>query len=127
MSEIDKRTHDQRGYRLFEYREDGPGLRCVQEAIDLIAEARGVGASVVVVPINKLDPAFFELRTGFAGEVLQKFVNYQLRVVIFGDATERASASSALRDLIRESNRGPSVWFVATRAELDQRLEDLGS
>ena len=126
MNQIDHRTHDKHGCRFFEYGEDGPCLRRVQEAVDLIAEARGVGASVVVVPINKLDPAFFELRTGFAGEVLQKFVNYGLRVVILGDATDRASGSSALRDFIRESNRGSSVWFVATRAELDKRLEDVG-
>jgi hypothetical protein len=53
MSEIDKRTHRKHGNRLFEYGEAGPCLRWVQEVVDLIAEARGVGASVDVVPIQK--------------------------------------------------------------------------
>ena len=59
---------------------------------------------------------------GLAGEVMQKFVNYQRQVVILGDLAEAVAASDALRDFVRESNRGRSVWFVADRAELEAKL-----
>jgi hypothetical protein len=57
-----------------------------------------------------------------AGEVVQKFVNYRLRLAIVGDLTTHLAVSAALRDFVRESNRGRQLWFVADDAELDARL-----
>jgi hypothetical protein len=108
--------------RIFEYAEDAPVLRTVQNAVDAIGRAMAASASVVILPMDRLDPAFFELRTGLAGEMLQKFVNYRLKVVILGDHAQLASQSIPLRDFIRESNRGSSIWFVADRKELETRL-----
>jgi hypothetical protein len=62
------------------------------------------------------------LRTGVAGEMLQKFVNYGVKLAILGDVSGYTTASSALRDFIYESNRGETIWFVANRHELEQRL-----
>jgi hypothetical protein len=104
---------------LYEVPAEGP---TIDNALDVIGDAFGTGAEVVVIPVERLDPAFFDLRTGIAGELLQKFVNYRLRLVILGDVGERVAASNAFRDLVRESNRGRQVWFVADRAELAKRL-----
>jgi hypothetical protein len=68
-------------------------------------------------------PSFFQLRTGFAGEMLQKFANYQVKVAIVGDVSEFAAASAPLRDFIRESNRGKFVRFLGNREELEDRLK----
>jgi len=86
----------------------------------LIGDAFGARAELVVIGVDRLDPRFFDLSTGVAGEVLQTLVNYRLRVVVVGQVPGRASA--ALQDLIRESNRGRQVWFVADLAALDARL-----
>jgi len=86
----------------------------------LIGDAFGARAELVVIAVDRLDPRFFDLSTGVAGEVLQTLVNYRLRVVVVGQVPGRASA--ALQDLIRESNRGRQVWFVADLAALDARL-----
>jgi len=72
--------------------------------------------------MERLDPAFFQLRTGLAGEILQKFVNYRVRLAILGDFTQPAADSTALRDLIRESNSGRTTWFLPDVAELEARL-----
>jgi len=55
------------------------------------------------------------LKTGIAGEVLQKFATYRVRLVIFGDW--HTYNSNSLRDFIYESNKGKHVNFVATKEE----------
>lgn len=101
-------------------REGGP-IAGTQDALDLIGAAFS-RADVVAVPADRFDERFFTLRTGLAGEIMQKFVNYRLRLVIVGDIASRVAASTALRDLVHESNQGDQVWFVADLDELDTRL-----
>ena len=100
---------------------DGPTIATVQDALDLIGAALSQ-AEVVAVPATRFDDAFFTLRTGLAGEIMQKFVNYQLRLVIIGDLSRHLESSSALRALVHESNRGQHIWFVADLDELGARL-----
>ncbi|MFJ8579745.1 DUF4180 domain-containing protein [Micromonospora sp. NPDC093277] len=99
----------------------GPPVATTEQALDLIGAAFA-GAEVVAVPADRLDPDFFSLGTRFAGEIMQKFVNYRLRLVIVGDITAHLAASSALRALVAESNRHDQVWFVPDLAALDTRL-----
>jgi hypothetical protein len=101
---------------------DGPAIAATQDALDLIGEAWGANASTIVVPAERFDPAFFDLRSGLLGEVTQKFVNYRLRLVVIGDVSAHVAASDAFRDYVRETNAGGHVWFVADQAELDARL-----
>jgi hypothetical protein len=93
-----------------------------QDATEIIGSALSAGAAVVVLPVSLLGPNFFHLRTGVAGEMLQKFVNYGVKLAILGDVSVYTATSSALRDFIYESNRGETIWFVADRHELEQRL-----
>ncbi|MET7294708.1 DUF4180 domain-containing protein [Streptomyces griseoloalbus] len=102
--------------------EDGRKLSSGETALDLIGDAMGCHAEAVVVPVERVADEFFALRSGVAGDVVQKFVNYRVRLVIIGDIASRVADSEALRDFVREANRGDQVWFVADRAELDERL-----
>ena len=101
---------------------DGPPIAGDRDAADLLGDAFGQGAEIVVVPVERLAPEFFVLRTGVAGAVLQKFVTYRLHLVILGDISEQVGVSTSLRDLVRECNRGSQTWFVADDAELEARL-----
>jgi hypothetical protein len=114
------------GASILEFAADGPVVRTVQDGVDVIGQARSQSADLVILPISRLDPAFFQLRTGLAGEILQKFVIYQVRVVILGDYSELAAGSTALRDFIRESNRGNAVWFLASVDEVNERIATEG-
>lgn len=100
----------------------GSSIAGARDALDVVGEAWAVQAEVVAVPVGRLDPAFFDLRSGLAGEFVQKLVNYRLRLAILGDVSAHVGASDALRDFVRESNRGNHVWFLAGPAELAQRL-----
>ncbi|MEU4397079.1 DUF4180 domain-containing protein [Micromonospora orduensis] len=99
----------------------GPTVATEQDALDLIGAAFA-GAQVVAVPASRLDERFFSLGTRFAGEVMQKFVNYRLRLAIVGDISGHLSESSALRALVHESNKAGHIWFVPDLAALDDRL-----
>ena len=54
------------------------------------------------------------------GGDLQKFVNYQTKVAIYGDYTKYTSKS--LKDFMYESNKGNNIFFVATKEEAIERL-----
>jgi hypothetical protein len=101
---------------------DGPLLGSDRSASDLIGEALGRDAQVVVVPVERLAPGFLTLSTRMAGEVIQKFVNYRRQLALVGDVSAAVAESDALRDFVRESNRGRHVWFVADLAELEAKL-----
>jgi len=101
---------------------DGPPLAGDREASDILGEAIGAGVRAVAIPVERLPPAFLDLKTRLAGEVLQKFVNYDLRVAIVGDVSAAVARSQALRDFVRESNRGRSVWFVQDLSALEAKL-----
>jgi hypothetical protein len=101
---------------------NGPPLATGQDALDAIGEAWGSDASTIVVPVERLDPRFFELRTGVLGELTQKFVNYRIRLVVLGDVSAPTTASDAFRDYVRETNAGDQVWFAADEADLAARL-----
>ncbi len=98
---------------------DGPPLR---EAADVIGDAFYHGVTWIVVPAERLDPDFFRLRTGVAGEFLQKVANYRLRLAVVGDVSRQVAASDAFRDLVRECDRGNQCWFVSDPDVLEKRL-----
>jgi hypothetical protein len=102
---------------------DGAGAPIAggDDVLDLIGSAFGQ-TDTVAIPAERLDERFFALRTGVAGEIMQKFVNYRLRLAIVGDISAHIDGSDALRDLVRESNRGKHVWFVDDLDALDAKL-----
>ncbi len=93
----------------------------VQDALDLMVTAMYEGCSALMVPKEALPETFFQLRTGFAGEVLQKFSNYKMKLAIIGDFGGYQSKS--LKDFIYECNKGKQVFFKATREEAIEALE----
>ncbi|KQX30398.1 DUF4180 domain-containing protein [Streptomyces anulatus] len=101
---------------------DGVAIADVQDALDHLIGAAFACAEVVAVPSARLDDRFFDLSTGLAGAILQKFANYRLRLVVLGDISHHLSASSALPDLVREANRGRDIWFVPDLDALAERL-----
>ena len=101
---------------------EGAVIAGEREAADLLGEAFSAGAKLVAIPLARLPQAFLDLKTGLAGAVLQKFVNYERRVVLVGDVTEACARSEPLAAFVRESNRGRNVWFVRVLAELEDRL-----
>jgi hypothetical protein len=93
-----------------------------RQAMDLIADAHGRGAELLVLPVERLPGEFFQLRTGVAGGIVQKFVTYQLRVAILGDISRYVARSETFAGFVAETNRGRQLWFTADTEELATRL-----
>ncbi|MFI6943151.1 DUF4180 domain-containing protein [Streptomyces sp. NPDC050418] len=105
------------------YAADGDPVGREQDALDLIGDAGYRGAVWAAVPVERFAPDFLVLRTRLAGAVIQKFVQYGVKLAVVGDITAAVEASEALRDFVRECNRGTQTWFVADLAELEERLK----
>lgn len=89
--------------------------------LELAIQARyETGADKLAIEKSMLADLFFILSTGIAGEALQKLINYQFKIAIYGDYSRYTS--KPLKDFIRESNRGKDVFFVATQEESIERL-----
>ncbi|MEW2352328.1 DUF4180 domain-containing protein [Spirillospora sp. NPDC029432] len=104
----------------------GPPVATLEDALDLIG-AVFLGAEAVAVPVDRLDPRFFTLGTRVAGEIMQKFATYRLRLAVVGDISRHLAESSALRALVRESDTSGHVWFVPDLDGLDARLRALAT
>ncbi len=100
----------------------GPVIGSENDALDLIGEALGARASLIVVPVARLAPAFFSLKSGLAGAILQKITNYHMRIAVLGEVPAEALRSQPLRDFITESNRRGQTLFVPDMAALEARL-----
>lgn len=106
-------------------REPGVLITDGSSAMDLLATVRyETGCSALVLHKEQLDESFFRLSTGLAGEVLQKFVNYQMKLAIVGDFS--GYTSKPLQDFIRESNEGRQICFQADEAAALAWLERAG-
>ncbi|OEJ30632.1 DUF4180 domain-containing protein [Streptomyces subrutilus] len=101
---------------------EGEVIAGEREALDCIGDAGYQGARWAVIPVERFDEAFFRLSTRVAGAIIQKFVQYRVGIVVLGDISRHTQASPALRDFVRECNRGTQTWFVSDTEELRERL-----
>jgi hypothetical protein len=109
-------------FRVLHIDPDFPVITKADQVNDLIGATWGENIALIALPADRLDPEFFRLRSLLAGDVLQKFVTYRVRVAIVGDISEYVAASDALRDFVWESNRGEHVWFLPDAAALEAKL-----
>lgn len=95
----------------------------VQSALDLAMTAKyEAGAANIVISKSAVCEEFFILSSGMAGEILQKFINYHVRIAIYGDYSKYTS--KPLKDFIYESNNGNDFFFVSTKEAAIQKLTE---
>ncbi|OGU60425.1 MAG: hypothetical protein A2X64_05920 [Ignavibacteria bacterium GWF2_33_9] len=94
-----------------------------QDALDLMANVDyQFNSRKIIVHKENVDENFFNLRTGLAGGILQKFTNYKVRLAIVGDFTNYSSKS--FRDFMYESNKNKLIMFLP---DLDTALKEFES
>lgn len=93
----------------------------LQSALDLMATVwYQSGSNRMILHKSAIHEDFFELRSGLAGEVIQKFINYRMKVAIVGDFTVYSSKS--LKDFIYECNKGNDLFFLPTEQQAMEKL-----
>ena len=114
------KSENQEEAKIAEVKSAGIVIGQTQDALDLMANADYLGARKIMIREEHLDPAFFDLKTGMAGEILQKFTNYRVQLAIIGDFSKYPGKS--IRDFIFESNRYGRINFVSSREEAIKKL-----
>ena len=79
-------------------------------AIELINMPEAQDCHKFIIHENNLSKEFFNLGSGVAGDILQKFSNYRLRLAVVGDFSKYKSKN--LNDFFRESNKTGNILFV---------------
>lgn len=102
--------HEQGDRLIVELQAEGVLLETAQDALDLMMNLTSSEVHKIILHRDNVSEAFFDLKTGLAGEVLQKFVNYRVQVAIVGDFSDLDSES--FQAFLRESNRGRQNFFA---------------
>lgn len=108
-------SHQKDGLTFLEIRSEEQFINNVQDVLDLFGELYGQYYDGIILYERNITPNFFDLQTKLAGEILQKFSNYRIRLVIVGDWSKYTSRS--LEAFICESNRGKTVNFSSSPTE----------
>lgn len=82
-----------------------------QDVLDILGELMGADCDRIIIHERNLHADFFDLKTRFAGDVLQKFSNYRVKLAIVGDLAKNKSKS--LQDFIFESNKSNYVFLLS--------------
>ena len=117
-------VHQQGANRAVEVIDDAVLVSSGPDALSIIADPALAEATGIILHRRNFADDFFRLSTGLAGEVLQKFVTYGVRVAIVGDFSDLESDS--LQAFMAESNRGGNVLFLAGVDEAARRLAGAG-
>lgn len=86
----------------------------------IVEQALARDGSTVLLMESDFDPAFFDLRSGLAGEVLQKMVNFRLPTAVV--VSDPARHGERFRELAWEHGAHPLVRFFTTEDDARQWL-----
>ncbi len=95
----------------------------VQSSLDFIGTVGyEAGCDRVILNKSTICEEFFHLKTQLAGNIMQKFINYHMKIAIVGDFSVYSSKS--LKDFIYESNKGKDIFFVTNEKEAIEKLSN---
>lgn len=115
-------SHTRNNVLIAEVLSDKPLIQTVEDGLDLLGNLYYQGFDRIIIYSKNITPDFFDLKNGLAGEILQKFSNYRIRLAIVGDFS--AYTSKSITDFMFESNNGKQVNFLNS---VEEALEKLAS
>lgn len=112
---MDIRMNEQGSSKVAIISAEGLVIKDLNDALDLMANVQYSGCDKMLLRKEQITEDFFELKTKLAGDILQKYTNYKMKIAIVGDFSSYNSKS--LSDFIYECNQGDMVLFKATEEE----------
>jgi len=95
-------------------------LASERDLLDLLSYCYEAGDSKILLEGIYLDPAFFDLSSGVAGEIFHKLSTYQVKTAIVADL--QAIKSERFQELIRESNKGRQINYFESVTDAEKWL-----
>ena len=108
-------THKINNTKIAEIISETVFIKTAQDVLDLLGNLYYQDVDKIVIQEKSITPDFFDLKNGIAGEILQKFSNYRIRLAIVGDFTQYSSKST--KDFMYESNKNRQINFVSSTSE----------
>lgn len=108
-------AHSINDIKIAELISDDIIINTTEDGLDLLGNLYYQGFDSIVMNEKNITPDFFDLKNGMAGEILQKFSTYRVRLTIVGDFSKYTGKS--LKDFIFESNKSRHINFVFSTEE----------
>lgn len=108
-------THQVGDTKIAEVTADSILINNPEEGLQLLVDLYYQDFDKIAIHQKNITPAFFDLKTGIAGELLQKCSNYRMQLAIIGDFSQYPGKS--IKDFIYESNKGKLVNFLGSIQE----------
>ncbi|WP_316818118.1 DUF4180 domain-containing protein [Pedobacter nyackensis] len=112
--------HQQNNIKVAEIISEVQLMTTPEEALQLMVDLYYQDFDKMIVHKKNITPDFFDLKTGIAGEILQKFSNYRVQLGIVGDFSEYTGKS--IKDFIYESNKRRQIIFLSSVEEAVKKL-----
>jgi len=113
-------THTINGEKIAEVISDNLVINNNQDGLELLVNLYYQDFDRIILHEKNIIPTFFDLKSGMAGEILQKFSTYNVCLSIVGDFSKYISNS--LHDFIYESNKGRHISFVSSVSDAISKL-----
>ncbi len=107
--------HNINNTKIAELISDDLLIKEIQDGLDLLVNVYYQDMDRMILHEKNIVPEFFDLKTGIAGEILQKFSNYKMKLAIVGEFSKYKNKS--LNDFIFESNKNGNINFVDSLEE----------
>jgi hypothetical protein len=115
-------THNINNLKIAEVISPDTIISGIEEGLEFLGNLYYQDFDKIIVYEENITPDFFNLKNGIAGEILQKFSNYRVRLAIVGDFSKYKAKS--INDFIYESNKGRQINFVGSRSEALEALSN---
>ncbi|SFC10995.1 DUF4180 domain-containing protein [Spirosoma endophyticum] len=115
--------HQLNDSRIAELISDDLIIKTAEDGLDLLGNLYYQDFDSIILHEKNIIPDFFNLKTGMAGEILQKFSNYRMRLGIVGDFSHYTGKS--INDFMFESNKAGQINFVKSSADALTKLSNL--
>lgn len=120
LTKMEITTHTIHNISIAEISAEGLIIEKEEDGLDLLGNVYYQGFDRVIIHAKNITPAFFDLKNRMAGEILQKFSNYRVRLAIVGDFSIYKSKS--ITDFMYESNKGKLINFLGSVEEALNKL-----
>jgi hypothetical protein len=114
------KTHQINNTKIAEVISDKIIIQNAQDGLDLLGNIYYQDFDKIIIYEENITPEFFDLKTKIAGDILQKFSNYRVRLAIIGDFSKYENKS--IKDFIFESNKMQHINFTKTLTEALEKL-----
>ncbi|CAM3742157.1 DUF4180 domain-containing protein [Sphingobacterium prati] len=108
------------GQNIAEVKDAGILINNLDDGLQIMVDCSAQEAYKAILYQENISADFFELKTRLAGDILQKYIQYDFEIAIVGNFSSYNSKS--LNDFIYESNKGRKISFVPSREEAITRL-----